>query len=196
MEYTLCMRLFGSKLNSLVSKSIVNKNTLKDIKKEYKAILLRAKDIGSKNTLLSSYLLAAYFIAMNRCNRLSAMENYKLLEEAIRSSRMVILMLGNKKSYFSKRRMQKRRDWAIASKKSEYENDWVLNFVEGNDDFIFGIDYLECGVCKLCRDEGVSELSKYLCKLDYMLADIIGLNLERTTTLAMGDSKCDFRYKN
>ncbi len=56
------------------------------------------------------------------------------------------------------------------------------------------MDYTECGICKLCRDEGVPDLAKYLCKLDYVLADLMGLALTRTTTIAEGGTCCDFRY--
>ncbi|MCD8314625.1 MAG: L-2-amino-thiazoline-4-carboxylic acid hydrolase [Firmicutes bacterium] len=41
---------------------------------------------------------------------------------------------------------------------------------------------------------GCPELAKYLCQLDFVLADIMGMKLERTMTLAEGDPKCDFRY--
>ena len=38
------------------------------------------------------------------------------------------------------------------------------------------------------------ELAKYLCKLDYVIADMMNVKLARTTTLADGGDKCDFRY--
>ena len=57
-----------------------------------------------------------------------------------------------------------------------------------------GYDYTECGVCKLCKDEGVPHLAKYMCSLDYLLVDIVGIGLDRTTTIAEGGNKCDFRF--
>ena len=47
---------------------------------------------------------------------------------------------------------------------------------------------------KLCKDEGCPELAKYLCRYDYLLADIMGMELKRTGTIAEGYDKCDFRY--
>lgn len=49
--------------------------------------------------------------------------------------------------------------------------------------------------CKLCRDEGCFELAKYLCRLDFVLADLMDLELARTTTIAEGGGRCDFRYR-
>jgi hypothetical protein len=46
----------------------------------------------------------------------------------------------------------------------------------------------------LCRDEGCFELAKYICKMDFVLAEIMGMRLERTQTIAEGCEKCDFRY--
>ncbi len=46
----------------------------------------------------------------------------------------------------------------------------------------------------LCNDEGCPELAKYMCRLDYVIADIIGMKLKRTKTLAEGGDFCDFRY--
>ncbi|MCD8003841.1 MAG: L-2-amino-thiazoline-4-carboxylic acid hydrolase [Clostridia bacterium] len=32
-----------------------------------------------------------------------------------------------------------------------------------------GYDYLECGICKLCRNEECPVLAKYLCQLDFVM---------------------------
>lgn len=37
----------------------------------------------------------------------------------------------------------------------------------GNGEYELGYDYTECGVVKLCRDEGCPELAAYLCKFMY-----------------------------
>ena len=71
----------------------------------------------------------------------------------------------------------------------------MVDVIEQGPDFTFGFDYRECGVCKLCRDEGCPELAPYLCRLDYMTTDMMGIHLERTMTLAEGAPKCDFRFR-
>ena len=193
MKYDITARAFLYVLNKMVKKDIEKQN-IKLIKKEYKQIILRSKPIGKKNILLSSYLLCAFFIALNRENPIGSENNYLILEKGMTESKLLKLFMGDASSYFDSKRMESRRKWALNSHNKEYENDWVLNFVERNGKYEFGIDYLECGVCKMCKAEGCFELAKYLCKLDYLLADIMGLGLDRTKTLANGADRCDFRW--
>lgn len=166
----------------------------KKIRTEYERILASAKDIGKHNTLLSAYALGAWFIAMNRENDLSPEENCILLTESLRNSRIFRMVMGDAEHYLSPKRIEKQKKWANSTKERRYENDWVVNLIPGNDVYDLGYDYLECGICKLCRDEGCPEFAQYLCKLDYMFAEVMGLHLERTSTLAEGGDKCDFRF--
>ena len=200
MEYSFMFKGFGAVLSGITKKALNDKKVNSQIKKSYKEIVLRAKDIGKSNNLLSSYALAAYFIAMNREDGLSAEENYKILDNGLRNSKLLKAFMGDSKGYFSEKHMEFRRKWSKLTNSEEnrkkYPNDWVVDVVEGNGDFVFGFDYRECGVCKLCRDENCFELAKYLCKLDFMLVEIIGIKLKRTGTLADGCDKCDFRFYN
>lgn len=47
---------------------------------------------------------------------------------------------------------------------------------------------MEKHVCMLCQDEGCPELAAYLCKLDFVLADMMGMELKRTMTIAEGEN--------
>ena len=194
MKSNVMIKGMGLALNSIVKKVIPNKDVLRSIKKEYQTIMDRAEDIGASNRLLSSYGLAAYFIAMNRKDELSPEENCRILDEGMRSSKLIKAVMGNSKSYFSEKSMESRRQWSKETHEKHYANDWVVDVLEKTDDYEFGFDYTECGVCKLCRDEGCPELAKYLCSLDFMLVEVIGIGLKRTTTLAEGGDRCDFRF--
>ncbi len=46
-----------------------------------------------------------------------------------------------------------------------------------NREYDLGYDYHECGICKICQDEGCPELASYLCRMDFVLADIINMKL-------------------
>ena len=194
MKMCFNIKLYGKVYFSMIKNKITDKNIRKDIKEEYKNIMSRAKDIGSNNNLLGSYTLAALFIAMNRKDHLSPDENIKILGDGMKKSKLLKISLGNAKQYVCEKKCKFRREWAEETKKRKYENDWVVD-IPVDDKENYGIDYLECGVCKLCNDEKCPELAKYLCSLDYMLAELIGLKLTRTMTIANGDPKCDFRYK-
>ena len=168
------------------------KSTSKKIAKEHKLILDRAKDIGKSN-LLSSYIMGSYFIALNRSTGKSAEENYEIFRNGLCASKLFHKIMGNADSYLDPKRMPTRLKWSEESHKRNYENDWV-DILPGNADDDLGYDYHECGICKLCQDEGCPELAAYLCRMDYVLADIMNMELVRTGTIAEGAPYCDFRY--
>ena len=194
MKYNAMMAMVGSALNGMMKKDIPDREVRKKIGREYRNVILRAADIGSSNKLLNSDLLAAYFMAMNREDGKTPEENIAIMEKNMRSSRLMKAVMGDSKHYFSEKNMESRRKWSAQTHEKKYENDWVVDVLEKTDDYTFGLDYLECGVCKLCRDEGCPELAKYMCSLDFMLAELIGARLTRTMTLAEGAPKCDFRF--
>lgn len=167
--------------------------TLKKCRAEYRAVIGRAKDIGPSQ-LLSAYCMAAWFLALNRSTDSSAEENYALFRDGLVNSRLFHLVMGNADAYLDEKKLPGRLKWAAESKKKKYENDWVLDVLPGGEGFDLGYDYLECGICKLCRDEGRFDLAKYLCRLDFILADMMCIELRRTTTIAEGGERCDFRY--
>ena len=144
--------------------------------------------------LLSSYIMGMYFIAMNRVSGLSPEENYQILEDGLKGSAMFRKGLGTAEAYLDEKRMAARYEWAEESKKRKGENNWVLDVLPKCDEYDLGYDYHECGICKICRDEGCPELAKHLCKLDYMMADLMNAKLVRTKTIAEGADYCDFRY--
>ena len=88
------------------------------------------------------------------------------------------------------------REAALESQERRYPDDWVLHFVEGDgDEFDWGMDYTECGIVKFLHAQGADDLAPYLCLADFPVSDAFGLGLERTTTLAEGAERCDFRFK-
>lgn len=194
MKYNMTFRMLGMVLNGITKKEISDKAVQKNIAKTYRDIVERASDIGEKNTLLGAYGLAAYFIAMNRSDDLTPEENIGIMEKGLRNSKAFKMTMGSADSYFSEKHMEARRKWSKDTYKRKYKNDWVVDVLEKTDDFDFGFDYRECGVCKLCQDEGCPEYAKYLCRLDFMITEIMGVKLKRTMTLAEGYDKCDFRF--
>ena len=86
---------------------------------------------------------------------------------------------------------------AAESQKRVYAGDWVLTFVEGDgESFDFGVDYTECGIVKFYRAQGADEFAPYLCLGDFPISKALNTGLVRTTTLARGGPRCDFRYRS
>ncbi|MBP3271489.1 MAG: L-2-amino-thiazoline-4-carboxylic acid hydrolase [Ruminococcus sp.] len=164
-----------------------------EIPSEYKKICLRAKDMNDEK-LLMSYLMGIFFIAMNRHTGLSAEDNYKIIENALKNNKMFRKGLGTAEKYLDESKIPGRMKWAEENRRRKNENNWVVDVLPKCAEYDLGYDYHECGICKICRDEGCFELAKYLCRLDYVMADMMGAELVRTKTLANGDDVCDFRY--
>lgn len=59
----------------------------------------------------------------------------------------------------------------------------------------YGVDILECGICKLFHKHNFQKYSSILCEVDAVTADLAGLEMIRTGTIALGAKKCDFRWK-
>ena len=60
--------------------------------------------------------------------------------------------------------------------------------------FGYGIDILECGICKLFKKHHYQKYAAILCEVDALTSDLAGLKLVRNGTIATGASKCDFRW--
>lgn len=198
MKYGFTQKLFGYFYHSSCMKEAKNRHISIDsraIKREYRAVLERAEDIG-KSRLMSSYCMGAYFIALNRMTQLSPEECFELYKDGLYGNKLFHKAVGDVDSYLDEKKMAGRKEWSRQSHLKKYRNDWVVDIIEGGpqDDFVLGYDYYTCGICNLCRDEGCFELAKYLCRMDYVLADMMGMKLTRTQTLAEGGKYCDFRY--
>ena len=59
----------------------------------------------------------------------------------------------------------------------------------------YGIDIIECGICKLFKKHNYSKYASILCEVDEITSRLAGLQLIRTGTIANGAKKCDFRFK-
>lgn len=197
MKNTLGVKVIYNFYHSVVKAELkrrgFSKKTAKRISKEHKEIIKRAKDIGNSK-LLSSYIMGSYFIAMNRSTEKSAEENYEIFRDGLSASKMFRKVIGDADSYLDPKKMPGRLQWSADSHKHIYENDWVVDILPANGEYDLGYDYHECGICKLCQDESCPELAAYLCRMDYVLADIMNMKLVRTKTIAEGDPYCDFRY--
>ena len=190
MKYGFTQKLFGYFYHSSCMKEAKNRHISIDsraIKREYRAVLERAEDIG-KSRLMSSYCMGAYFIALNRMTQLSPEECFELYKDGLYGNKLFHKAVGDVDSYLDEKKMAGRKEWSRQSHLKKYRNDWVVDIIEGGpqDDFVLGYDYHTCGICNLCRDEGCFELAKYLCRMDYVLADMMGMKLTRTQTLAEG----------
>lgn len=89
---------------------------------------------------------------------------------------------------------QMRKD-AKKSQEKIYPDSFVYEFVDGDGiTFNFGFDFSDCAICHFFAKEGAAEFVPIMCELDYVLADFVGVKLNRTATIALGKGCCNFRY--
>jgi hypothetical protein len=85
---------------------------------------------------------------------------------------------------------------ARESQSHRYPGGWLATYVEGDGQaFDFGIDYTECGLCTFFRQQGAAEFTRYLCLFDYVQQRAMNTGFFRSTTLAEGAERCDFRWQ-
>jgi hypothetical protein len=61
---------------------------------------------------------------------------------------------------------------------------------------VVGLDVRRCSMAEYFRTQGLVHLCvETFCALDFELARSWGARLERTTTLAGGGERCDFRFQ-
>jgi hypothetical protein len=59
----------------------------------------------------------------------------------------------------------------------------------------YGVDIVECGICKLFKKHNFAQYSTLLCEVDEVTSGLAGLQLIRSSTIARGAHHCDFRWK-
>jgi hypothetical protein len=92
--------------------------------------------------------------------------------------------------------MDRRRQRAARSQLRRHWEDYVYTFVEGDGaTFDFGYDFLQCPTDKLYRAQGAAGFTQFFCFLDYPKAELGGLGLSRTMTLAGGHKLCNHRFR-
>jgi len=69
-----------------------------------------------------------------------------------------------------------------------------MEVVDGDgESFDYGLDVTECGALKFLQEQGAEELCAYICDVDYVMFEAMGVELRRTKTLAWGCDRCDFQ---
>lgn len=173
-----------------------------ETRREYEALIPKIPYVGGKEPFTRYIISTAQYAALYKVLQsrgLSLEEMGQLIYDTtdrVLSAYPGFIMRFITGSIFSKRFVRRVRERAEESQRREYPGDYVFSFVEGDGvEFDYGVDYTECGVCKLLEAEGALELAPYICKTDILSSDKLGWGLKRTMTIAEGYPICDFRFK-
>jgi hypothetical protein len=174
-----------------------------DARREYELLISQLPYIGGRQNPLTRVMISAgMFLALYRAMKAQGKEVdeigafvYKGVEKAYGLlPRFALHMYGG--LGFTERRQRGIRELALESQKRRYAGDWVYSVVKGNGkSFDYGLDFAECGICKFFRAQEAEEFARHMCQLDFIMSERMRMGLMRTTTIAKGGDKCDFRYK-
>ena len=174
-----------------------------EARREYKLLIPQLPYIGGRRNPLTQILVSAgMFLALYRTMKAQGKEVeeigafvYEGVERAYRLfPRFVLYLFGGLS--FTERRRRRGCELSLESQKRLYLADWVYSVVEGDEEnFDYGLDFVECGICKFFCSQEADEFARYMCRLDFIMSERTGMGLIRTTTIAEGGEKCDFRYK-
>lgn len=81
----------------------------------------------------------------------------------------------------------------LSNSNQTHPYDFKIKF-QSIDKNTFEIDIYECGMMKLAKDFDALEMFPSICRVDYLLSNIMGAGFERTKTLGDGNDCCNCRY--
>jgi len=97
---------------------------------------------------------------------------------------------------FSAKHLRQLQEFAAWSQERDFPENYVLDYVPGDGvGFDFGFNCTECALVSYFKHMDASEHLPYLCIGDFACSRALKTGLSRTTTLAFGGERCDFRYK-
>lgn len=170
-------------------------------RREYESLIPQIPYIGGRQPHTQFLISTAWFLSLYRilkCHGKDIQEvgtlAYQAGEAYLRAyPRFLRRLLGFMS--FSSRYLDRLQRSAVGSQERRYPGDYVYHFVRGDgESFDYGVDYIECGTVKFLTQQGAPELAPYICPMDILYSQALGWGLSRTTTLAEGASRCDFRF--
>lgn len=195
--YEATQKVFQVRFGNDVSTTLMN-----ETRQAYESLRPDIPYIGGDENIFSEWLdYGAYYLAMfqaliARGHQIDDIgriifETYEVMADY---PQWFLRIVGRFK--YGKKYENTLRIAAVQSQKRKYPGDFVSSFVEGNNqDFDYGLDITECGICKLFAAHGAENLSRYMCLSDYVVSKAFNRGLVRYNTIAEGSEKCDFRFK-
>jgi hypothetical protein len=173
-----------------------------EARQEYEALMPRIPFIGNNWLSLSFFIPTTRYLAMYR----ALQRQGRMVEDAGRLAYSIGTEQAKAYPYIVRRFMEYlwfsrlfralAKRLKILSRQGRYPGASVIEYVEGDgEEFDYGIDYIECAVCKFLRAENAFELAPYSCAIDKPVSELMGWGLTRLKTLAEGYPRCEFRFK-
>ena len=191
-------------MTPFIKRALKTKYSNKDVKTivgnaktEYRELLNKADDIGSKNPMSSNlYMCLLFFSFMQGSNGKISTQDLKDIMRITLSDPIVLKLMGNKdfndpkELNKFKEHIHKNSDWAELHRK-EYPETWKFNFDDSHQDGFYYY-FTKCPIAKFFKDNNLEEITPIFCELDHLTIKTRKAKLLRDKTLANGDDMCDF----
>jgi len=191
-------------MTPFIKRALKTKYSKKDVKTivgnaktEYRKLLNKADDIGSKNPMASNlYMCLLFFSFIQGSNGKISTEDLKDIMRITLSDPILLKLIGNKdfndpkELNKFKEHIHKNSDWAELHRK-EYPETWKFNFDDSHQDGFYYY-FTKCPIAKFFKDNNLQEIPPIFCELDHLTIKTRKAKLLRDKTLANGDDMCDF----
>jgi hypothetical protein len=174
----------------------------KDIRQEYETLAPEMPYIGGEENIFTEWLVyGVYYLAVYRVLK-SEGQTIEQVGQVIYDTfatmadhpKWLLRLVGSLR--YDEKYVRQLREAVAETQQRRYPGDWVATFIEGDgEEFDYGLDITECGICKFYQAQGADELAPYLCLSDHVVSVAFDRGLVRYKTLAEGAEVCDFRYK-
>ncbi len=172
-------------------------------RKEYENLIPQIPYIGGSKVhmtsdLLESVMMLAYLRAFH-AHGMTVEESREIIFQSLKTRinqypKFIVKILG--RMTFTRFYLRNLQAQAKESKKREYPAGFVFDLILGDgNEFDWGLDFSECGICKFYQAQNASEFLRLVCPIDYVLSDAFGYGLVRTQTLAEGADRWNPRMK-
>lgn len=173
-----------------------------EAREEYARLIPELPNLGGRQPFSQFIVATGWFLAFHRVLarrgrpvREAGEFAYELTMRNVAAMPRVVAWLISR-AWFSRLFRMRVRWRALQSQRRRQRGDFVFNYVEGDAErFDYGVDYVECAVWSFLQQQGSPELAPYICALDRIYSEAFAWGLARTSTLAEGGDRCDFRFK-
>lgn len=171
------------------------RKTLLQAKRLFNLMMRNPPDIDWNGPMVMNTLVAAFVASVYNAGRekITPDQMRGIMTKGLESQGLFKHFLSMN-DYFCKDWQDQRNASAKLSQKREFSDDFVAEFVYGETTDEYGVVYHECGIYKLLKREGCTELAPFMCGFDYVMVKYMNATLKRTKTLATGGDCCDFWY--
>jgi hypothetical protein len=161
-------------------------------------VIAKMPDIG--NTMFAvNFLFAPTYISWYKASKalgLSPEETQKMLW--LVNERMLALIPKRLARLYLKPAIHSSKKKALEHVRLQQEKrlhpyDWKIKYTEV-DDTSYETEIYECGFIKLAKDFDVPGIVPAICRVDYLMSNLMGIGFVRTKTLGDGDACCNGRY--